>query len=255
MMSDEKKDLEGEDSADELEFIKVQVDDREDGSIPIAQDAFPPSKSSLSQFSSTFTLRKAHHPIAGFFHLLFKGLALTVYIFGGLFTDSFVFIFVLCVLLLAFDFWTVKNISGRLLVGLRWWNRINEDGTNEWIFESNERKVTHAFDSRLFWTALYCTPLLWALFLIISVLKLNLQWALIVMVALLLNGANIVGYTKCKKDAQQRMKNFMTEGALSALGSSAGTSFMATIGDIALGNAMQTSKGRKQSQPGHNVIV
>ncbi len=28
------------------------------------------------------------------------------------------------VLLLAFDFWTVKNVSGRLLVGLRWWNEV-----------------------------------------------------------------------------------------------------------------------------------
>lgn len=162
----------------------------------------------------------------------------------------------LCVLLLAFDFWTVKNISGRLLVGLRWWNRINEDGTSEWIFESHERKVTHAVDSRLFWTALYGTPLLWAFFLIISVLKFNLQWALIVLVALVLNGANIVGYTKCKKDAQEKMKNFMTEGALSAFSSTARSSLMATIGDIALGNSMQTSAGRKQSiHSGQNVIV
>ena len=42
-------------------------------------------------------------------------------------------------LLLAADFWTVKNITGRLLVGLRWWNKVNEDGTSEWVFES--RKV------------------------------------------------------------------------------------------------------------------
>jgi len=41
-------------------------------------------------------------------------------------------------MLLAFDFWTVKNISGRLLVGLRWWNEINEDGTNSWLFESKD---------------------------------------------------------------------------------------------------------------------
>jgi hypothetical protein len=27
-------------------------------------------------------------------------------------------------LLLAFDFWTVKNVTGRLLVGLRWWNEV-----------------------------------------------------------------------------------------------------------------------------------
>ena len=32
------------------------------------------------------------------------------------------------VLLSALDFWVVKNISGRILVGLRWWNEINDLG-------------------------------------------------------------------------------------------------------------------------------
>lgn len=34
------------------------------------------------------------------------------------------------------DFWTVKNITGRLLVGLRWWNFVDEDGQNHWKYES-----------------------------------------------------------------------------------------------------------------------
>lgn len=50
-------------------------------------------------------------------------------------------IFVLCVLMLVFDFWTVKNVSGRLLVGLRWWSENKEDGTTTWLFES--RDVSH----------------------------------------------------------------------------------------------------------------
>lgn len=49
MMSEEKKNLQGEDSADELEFIKVQVDEKEDGINSTAQQAFPPPKSSTSQ--------------------------------------------------------------------------------------------------------------------------------------------------------------------------------------------------------------
>jgi hypothetical protein len=36
------------------------------------------------------------------------------------------FIFVL--ILAAIDFWVVKNISGRLLVGLRWKSEIDEKG-------------------------------------------------------------------------------------------------------------------------------
>lgn len=58
------------------------------------------------------------------------------YLLGSLFTDNFTLVFVITILLLAFDFWTVKNISGRLLVGLRWWNEIQPDGSNKWVFES-----------------------------------------------------------------------------------------------------------------------
>jgi len=43
---------------------------------------------------------------------------------------------VIIVLLLAFDFWTVKNVSGRLLCGLRWWNETGPDGESVWVFES-----------------------------------------------------------------------------------------------------------------------
>ena len=78
------------------------------------------------------------HPTALLFLLLFRTGALVTYMFGWLFTSNFILSFVVIILLLAFDFWTVKNVSGRLLVGLRWWNEIKEDGSNEWIFESKQ---------------------------------------------------------------------------------------------------------------------
>ena len=65
-------------------------------------------------------------------------LALLVYLFGSWFSNSFVNIFVCCVLLLAFDFWTVKNVSGRLMVALRWWSEVQEDGSSVWKFEARE---------------------------------------------------------------------------------------------------------------------
>ena len=76
------------------------------------------------------------HPIAAFFFLAFRVGALLMYFLGSIFTDNFTLVFVVTILLLAFDFWTVKNVSGRLLVGLRWWNEIQEDGSNQWVFES-----------------------------------------------------------------------------------------------------------------------
>merc|ERR1711991_1267945 len=69
---------------------------------------------------------QSQHGTAVFFHLVFKGLALFTYLFCNVLssTEHFVPVFVTCVVFLACDFWMVKNVSGRLLVGLRWWNEV-----------------------------------------------------------------------------------------------------------------------------------
>ncbi len=59
-----------------------------------------------------------------FFHLFFRTAALASYLFCTWFSSNFVLNFIIIVLLMSFDFWTVKNVSGRLLVGLRWWNKV-----------------------------------------------------------------------------------------------------------------------------------
>ncbi|KAH8071112.1 hypothetical protein JL721_4543 [Aureococcus anophagefferens] len=83
-------------------------------------------------------------------------LAVLVYMFSGMFTSNFVLVCVVCILLLAFDFWTVKNVSGRLMVGLRWWNYVKEDGATEWVFESaDDASEISDVDRRVFWGALY----------------------------------------------------------------------------------------------------
>ncbi|OUM67550.1 hypothetical protein PIROE2DRAFT_58689 [Piromyces sp. E2] len=73
-----------------------------------------------------------------------RALAIVVYILPFV-HQNYVISFVIITMLLAFDFWTVKNISGRLLVGLRWWNEINEDGTNSWLFESKDTFIYHNY--------------------------------------------------------------------------------------------------------------
>lgn len=239
---------------EELEFISVEPQPQPAGNVASSQDA-QTARSPKSSDKETLltsmrkTVTSAKHPVAAFFHLLFKGLALALYLFGSIFIDNFVFIFVVCILLLAFDFWTVKNVTGRLLVGLRWWNRINEDGSSEWVFESHEDMTEiDPLDSRVFWTGLYGAPALWVMLLIIAVLKFNVEWALIVVVAVALSGANIIGYTRCKKDAKQKMQSLMSQGALGAFSSSAGSSIMSTIGGLALGGGLGNLGGGAATQ-------
>jgi hypothetical protein len=93
----------------------------------------------------------------------------------------------------------VKNVSGRLLVGLRWWNNVSEDGSNEWMFESlDDMSKIGAMDSRIFWSALYSTPAIWVVFFFVSFLKFQLEWSVMCVVAIALSWANIYGYTKCR---------------------------------------------------------
>jgi len=144
---------------------------------------------------------------------LFKALALFFYIFGSWFTTNFILVFVICIVLLACDFWTVKNVSGRLLVGLRWWSYVKEDGSNEWIFESLEDMAEiSAFDSRLFWGALYISPACWAFLLVVGVFRLQLSYLPVVICAIVLNGANIIGYWKCSSSAKSKMQSMVENG-------------------------------------------
>jgi len=153
---------------------------------------------------------KSKHPTAIFFHIFFKAAAALTYLFCSIFTSNFILVFVTCVILLACDFWTVKNVTGRLLVGLRWWNEVLEDGTNQWRFESKpENRKIHPFDSMVFWTALYLTPLIWLFFAIGALAGLKFQWLLVVAVALVLSGANLIGYWKCQKDAKSKIQSFI----------------------------------------------
>lgn len=74
-----------------------------------------------------------------------KAAALAFYILFSLFVKSFVIIFVITVLLAALDFWVVKNVSGRILVGLRWWNEIDDEGNSVWKFECLDGEVCSCF--------------------------------------------------------------------------------------------------------------
>ena len=81
-------------------------------------------------------------------------------------------------LLLAADFYYTKNIAGRRLVGLRWWNEVDPAGESRWVFESSEpgTKVVNATDSRFFWLAMYVQPVVWVVMAIVALFRLQFLW-------------------------------------------------------------------------------
>ncbi|KAG5525491.1 hypothetical protein RHGRI_031966 [Rhododendron griersonianum] len=161
------------------------------------------------------------HPRICLFHVLFKAAALAFYILSALFVDSFVIIFVITVLLAALDFWVVKNVSGRILVGLRWWNEINDEGESVWKFECLDQESMARMnkkDSWLFWWTLYLTAAAWLVLGIFSLIRFQADYLLVIGVCLTLSIANIVGFTKCRKvtfgvssDAKKQIQAFASQ--------------------------------------------
>ena len=142
-------------------------------------------------------------------------------------------------------------MSGRLLVGLRWWNEVSETGGSEWkvraraggsgdgsaarlasscalsppptpphthphppthphtrqfeCLEEGQRAVDKK-DSWVFWTVLYATPVAWSVLGLVAILKLNLDYLILVVIAVLLSGANLLGYVRCSKSAQSQIR-------------------------------------------------
>jgi hypothetical protein len=104
-------------------------------------------------------------------------------LFGLLFTGNFVLIFIITVVLLAADFYYLKNIAGRRLVGLRWWNEADPStGDSHWVFESAdpETRQQNMTDKRFFWLALYSQPVLWVALAIVALVNLEPLWLTLV---------------------------------------------------------------------------
>jgi len=134
------------------------------------------------------------HPIATFFHLFFKLLAIGMYLVLYLIVEEFVICFVLITLCVAFDFWTTKNVTGRLMVGLRWWNDVSEDGKSTWRFETLPDKDKGSLDpveSMIFWGAVLIQPLLWIGCFILCLFSMppKIDWAILVAIAVVLVAA------------------------------------------------------------------
>ncbi|KAL2154059.1 hypothetical protein VTH82DRAFT_2735 [Thermothelomyces myriococcoides] len=153
----------------------------------------------------SLTWRLSSHPITLLTFLGFRVSSLLVYLFGLLFTDNLVLIFIITILLLAADFYYLKNIAGRRLVGLRWWNEVDPStGDSHWVFESSEpgTKVINPTDSRFFWLAIYVQPVFWILLAIVAVLTFKFIWLPLVAIALVLTITNTLAFSRCDKFSQ-----------------------------------------------------
>ena len=141
------------------------------------------------------------------FHCLFKGLQVILYLFSG---DSSVVTFILISILIVVDFWTVKNVSGRFLVGLRWWTLTDPQGNEIYHFENYDFKLESPEDIRfasIFWTAQISITVFWCLFLFLDVITFKLFWVCLALIGAFLSGTNTYFYYKARKDHENKIQN------------------------------------------------
>ncbi|RDA85635.1 hypothetical protein CP532_3539 [Ophiocordyceps camponoti-leonardi (nom. inval.)] len=155
--------------------------------------------------SGSLSWRLSSHPITLLTFLIFRTSSVVIYFLGLWVIKSMIMIFIITILLLAADFYYLKNIAGRRLVGLRWWNEVDpQTGDSKWVFESSDpsSRVINATDSRFFWLALYVQPLLWFVMAILALVRLQFLWLPLVVIALILTIMNSLAFSRCDKFSQ-----------------------------------------------------
>lgn len=67
-------------------------------------------------------------------------------------------------------------------------------------------------DSRVFWTGLYVSPVVWSFFFFLGVISFKFENLPLILAAITMNMANVYGYTRCSSSANKRMQSLMEEG-------------------------------------------
>ncbi|KAE9550110.1 hypothetical protein FO519_006685 [Halicephalobus sp. NKZ332] len=166
---------------------------------------------SIQQPSGFSALR---HPLVVLAHVGFRGTAILMYIFANFFFSSFIQQFLVILFLLSADFWTVKNVTGRLLVGLRWWNFVDSEGHNHWKFEASKDQTRFdAFEKSIFWLALVTAPLFWSILTILAFLTFNWTWMVVSTMGAVMTFANLYGYLRCRWNSTDEFTNYFTKWA------------------------------------------
>ena len=163
------------------------------------------------KLAQKYRLTHPNHPGVCFFHLLFKVLGVFSYMFLGLIVTSMLMSFLLNFTSIVLDFWITKNISGRYLVGLRWWNEVEEEsGEQDWYFESFDYDLSFSqVDSNVFWWGMVFSTIFWGIMFVLKLLSLSFLWGLLTFIGAMLSWMNLWAYYKCSRAHKQKISTLM----------------------------------------------
>ena len=150
-------------------------------------------------------IKKSSQPKIAITTVSLKLLALFFFLFLNIFTSNEALVMIVVILLVAADFWYTKNISGRILVGLRWWNNYNQNTQeNVWVFESKNEIKESNIDRKTFWFSLYGFAGIWLILFIWECILFNFIWAFLCLISFAIAGTNVYGFFRCSKVQQEK---------------------------------------------------
>lgn len=160
------------------------------------------------------------------FFIAFKAAPIVIYYFGWIILPWTVFQWVATILSAAVDFWFTKNVAGRLILGMRWSSRVNDDGESKWVFEYAKLDMSDQSGQRkTFWLLLYGNVAVWGLFSFFSLIRINFGWVFVCGICLTLAYSNVWGFMKCDKsikgEVEQSASSFLTQRILPFLAQNA----------------------------------
>uniref|UniRef100_A0A8C7GI63 Golgi apparatus membrane protein TVP23 homolog n=1 Tax=Oncorhynchus kisutch TaxID=8019 RepID=A0A8C7GI63_ONCKI len=64
--------------------------------------------------------------------------------------------------------------------------------------------------SRIFWLGLVMCPVIWVYFVFSTLFSFKIKWLAMVILGVVLQGANLYGYVRCKVGGRTSLKNMVT---------------------------------------------
>ena len=77
----------------------------------------------------------------------------------------------------------------------------------------NVLESANAIDKNVFWGTTYGAPVAWAFFLFLSIIRFKIGNITICLISLVLTGSNALGYYKCARDHDKKVKAYIFEAA------------------------------------------
>ena len=153
--------------------------------------------------------QKSSYPMISLLTVLMKLASIISFFIFSIFLSNEAIIMFIVVLIGACDFWITKNISGRFLAGLRWYNKLNiEKNTENWVFEGKREQNMDFIDKAIFWYSLYLNDVVWVVLLLWEIIRLKFDWCFICLILLIFTFTNTYGFHR-SSNIQQKGTNFL----------------------------------------------